>query len=353
MRLQGELTIDSRLNSLLDAPSEAKAIEAFHLLWESTLVTKVRPFLLSRQIHADVRRDIEVETYLRVCQNLLLRRAQTEGVSSQVLITDIEGYTIAAARGLLYNYYLAQNPAWRRLQIRAIAHLKQGDKVSRWKQEFRWNAGLPAWKGASFRAKSGRAQAFLNDDYSAFRHKGLHNKEPAEIALPDLMCRIFHWLDSPLWQNRLVGHMLKLYGQEDALPLSWEEVSAEGEQQEASLWTEGMESAVTTRQALQQALCQDGLLNRLQRGVLLLKLDSDTLTRGLGITFSQVAASLGIELDTLIGETGETLLPLSDEKVAALLNIEDTTTMTAGARVSTYYRMAARRILEPWFKNVG
>ena len=75
MRLQGELTIDSRLNSLLDAPSEAKAIEAFHLLWESTLVTKVRPFLLSRQIHADVCRDIEVETYLRVCQNLLLRRA--------------------------------------------------------------------------------------------------------------------------------------------------------------------------------------------------------------------------------------------------------------------------------------
>ena len=71
MRLQGELTIDSRLNSLLDAPSEAKAIEAFHLLWESTLVTKVRPFLLSRQIHADVCRDIEVETCLRVCQNLL------------------------------------------------------------------------------------------------------------------------------------------------------------------------------------------------------------------------------------------------------------------------------------------
>jgi len=361
MSLQGETTTDARLNFFFGAASEEQALDGFHLLWESTLVEKVRPYLQSQQIHADARSEIETETYLRVCNSLLHWRAKADeaptptqqATSPKAPITDIQGYAMAAARGLLYNYFLAQNPAWRRLQLRVISHLKQGDRVTRWKQEFRWLAGLTAWAGTPFRAKSARAQAFLSEDYAAFRQGGLQNQEPGEIELADLMCRILLWIDSPLWQNRLTGHLLKLYRQEASLPLSWEEISADGERQDESLWNEGMEVFVATKQTLREALCQDGLLSRQQRGVILLKLDIATLTGGLGLTLSQAAKSLEIDVDALFGADGDLLLPMPDNRIATLLDIDATKTITATERVSTYYRMTARRKLEHWLQNSG
>jgi hypothetical protein len=358
MRLQGDATTDPRLHAFFDASSDEDALEAFHLLWESALMARVCAYLKSQKIPPEVRSDLETETYLRVCQSLLHRRTKADADLTPpqqatllpVLITNCEGYAIAAARSLLYTYFLAQNPVWRRLQLRVIAHLKQGEKVTRWKQEFRWLAGLTKWKETSFRAKSARAQAFLNEDYTAFRQQSLRNQEPSEIALEEVLCRIFRWLDSPLWQNRLVGHLLTLYRQETRLPLSWEEISAEGEQQEEVVGNEGVEDLVATKQALREALCQDGLLDRLQRGVLLLKLDSVTLTDGLGMTFSETALSLGLAAEALFGEEGEILLPLPDNRIAALLGVQGTSTMTAVERVSTYYRMSARRKLARWLK---
>ena len=360
MRPAGDSTTDARLLSFFDAPSEEKALNAFHRLWEATLVQRVRPYLLRQQIPADVRSDLEAETYIRVCKSLLRRYAPSDQPSpsqstsvSLVIIADVEGFALAAVRSVLYNYFLAQNPVWRRLQQRVIAHLKQDDKITRWEQETWWMAGLIAWKGMSFRARSARARTFLNEEYAVFRQKALRNQEAAEIPLPELMFRIFHWIDSPLRQNRLVGYLIKLRRQEANVPLSWEEISADGEQQDESFWTEGMENGVVTKQALRQALCQDGLLDRVQRGVLLLKLDSAVLTGGLGLTVSQTADALNINLDALFSETGELLLPMPDNKIATLLNVQATETQTAAERVSTFYRMTARRTLKNQLYHAG
>jgi hypothetical protein len=350
-------TVDPRLSGVLNAPSEEAALDAFSLLWESLLAARVRAYLLSRKLPVEVRSDIEAETYLRICRALLKRRPQASGkaptppphnASAPAVITDVEGYTIAGARSLLYNYYLAQNPPWRQLQLHVITDLKQGGQVARWRQELRWIAGLSAWKGSSFRAKSPRAQAFLNADHSTFRREALRNREPTEFVLVELMIQIFRWIDSPLWQNSLVGHLLKLYRQEATLPLSWEELCADGELQEQSLWYEDIANVAVTRQALREMLGQDGLLNRVQRGVLLLKLDILTLTEGLGLTLSQTAASLGVEFDALFGAQGELLLPMPDDRIAMLLHIEGTKTTPASDRVATHYRMGARRKLEQW-----
>ena len=127
-------------------------------------------------------------------------------------------------------------------------------------------SGLTAWQGKPFQAKSARARAFLSEDYSDLRQLGLRNQEPAELDLAELMYRLFRWIAPPLWQNTLVGHLLKLHRQEANLPLSWEKISVDGERQEASVWTQSMEERIATKQALQEALCQDGLLSRVQRG---------------------------------------------------------------------------------------
>jgi len=167
------------------------------------------------------------------------------------------------------------------------------------------------------------------------------------------MYRVFRWIDSPLWQNRLVGHLLTLCRQETSLPLSWEEISEAGERQEESFRHDGVENVVVTKQSLREALYQDGLLSRQQRGVLLLQLDISTLINGLGMTLSQAAASLEIDMDALFGKEGELLLPMPDDRIAALLDIKATQTMSAVERVSTYYRMTARRKLERWLTSTG
>ena len=133
MNLRGDPTTDLRLRSFFDAPSEEEALEAFHRLWESTLAVRMRAYLQSQQIPSAVRSDIEVETYIRVCNGLLLRREEAKEplntpqptTSSLVIITDIQGFTLAVSRRLLYSYFLAQNPAWKSLQRKVISHLKQ------------------------------------------------------------------------------------------------------------------------------------------------------------------------------------------------------------------------------------
>lgn len=267
-----------------------------------------------------------------------LRRSQVNGHP----ISDGIAYAKTIAYNVFNDYMRDRKPVWYRLKRRMFYLLdekRSHNTFARWQIYDDWLGGFVRWRGQPFR-ETDRYRIFTADR-TLFCQNALFNRDPAQVALPELLSHLFGWLDTPLEVDALTTHVAALQRISDPTTVSVEGFSEENEHEEVlPPSSDDVESRALTaisdeqfRAQLWREICD---LPPRQRAALLLGMERDDLL--LLTQATQVAETLNVPLAEFIAVWRS--LPLTDKAIAERLQL--TTLKVSNLRKCARERLVRR-----------
>ena len=138
-------------------------------------------------------------------------------------IGNYSAYALTIADHAFDDYLRRVRPNWRRLKrqiLLLLSHKKGAEFFARWRWRTDWLIGLLRWQGIA-KSATLRYQTF-QENSEAFCQQALANQNPEQIPLPELLTKLFRWLETPLEINELTTHVAGLQRLQEPETLSLE-----------------------------------------------------------------------------------------------------------------------------------
>ncbi len=290
----------------------------------SSLMECVRPAIRRRLQDKNITGEDLEDLYIETAERLLTatRRSREQADSH---IGNYLSYTLTVADTVFEDYIRRTKPNWCRLKRRILYLLdnKTGQKVfARWKLNLRWLGGLFTWQGQAFQPNTNYHLLCSSPD--SLCSLIFSYRSPEQVPLPELLARLFRWLDTPLEVDELTNHVAGLQGIADHLPHSLEGMALAAERDTdhflppsphdvASEVIEAL-SSETFRRRVWGILCE---VPARQRKALLFGMPREEILL-LG-RVSEIAVSLEMPLPEFVALWQQ--LPLADKDIALRLEI--------------------------------
>lgn len=178
----------------------------------------IRKRLQEKHIGGDDLEDLYIETAERLLTATRRSREQPDHHIGNFL-----SYALTVADTVFEDHIRRTKPNWCRLKRRILYLLdnKTGNKVfARWKLSLRWLGGLFTWQGRNFQPTP--AYSVLCSSPESLCSLIFAHRSPEHVPLPELLARLFRWLETPLELDELTNHVAHLQGITDQSPHSLE-----------------------------------------------------------------------------------------------------------------------------------
>lgn len=317
----------------------------------SSLMECVRPAIRRRLQEKHVAGDDLEDLYVETAERLLTAtRRSREQPDHQ--IGNYLSYALTVADTVFEDHIRRTKPNWCRLKRRILYLLdnKTGSKVfARWKLSLRWLGGLFTWQGQNFQPTPN--YSVLCSSPETLCNLIFSHRSPEQVPLPELLARLFRWLNTPLELDELTNHVAHLQGITDHIPHSLEGLATVAERDmDHFLPPSSHDVASEVMEALSSELFRKRIWNILcevparQRIALLLAMPREEVLL-LG-RVSEIAEAVELTLPQFTEVWKD--LPLSDKEIAERLEItpKQVSNLRKCAR-ERIFRWLARKEAEP------
>jgi RNA polymerase sigma factor (sigma-70 family) len=317
----------------------------------SSLMECVRPAIRKRLQEKHIAGDDLEDLYIETAERLLTATRRSREQPDHH-IGNYMSYALTVADTVFEDHIRRTKPNWCRLKRRILYLLdnKAGTKVfARWRLSLRWLGGLFTWQGQKFQPTP--AYNILCSSPESLCNLVFAHRSPEQVPLPELLARLFRWLETPLEVDELTNHVAHLQGIADQRPHSLEGLAMAAERDvDHFMPASAHDVAAEVMESLSSELFRKRVWNILcevpprQRMALLFAMPREEVLLLGRVT--EIAAAVELPLPQFAAVWQQ--LPLSDKEIADRLEItpKQVSNLRKCAR-ERLYRWLARKEAEP------
>jgi len=159
---------------------------------------------------ADLESDVNVQ--------LLIRLRSLRSNRHQLPIENFRGYVASVTYNCYHKHLRQKYPERWRLKNRMRYQMNHHPGLAIWETSGgEWLCGIAAWREFNHSATGSAGPRMDANQLDAFKTLALTGKDPAKIALADLLCLIFEWARQPIEIDDLVSIVAELWQVRDTI----------------------------------------------------------------------------------------------------------------------------------------